>query len=65
MTKNVGLTDRVVRVLLGLLLLSFVYSGPETLWGWVGLIPLITGLFGTCPLYSALGWTTCENTRDG
>jgi Inner membrane protein YgaP-like, transmembrane domain len=58
MSKNVGAVDRVVRVLLGLGLLSLVFVGPKTLWGLVGLIPLATASMSFCPLYSVLGWST-------
>jgi len=51
--------DRVVRVILGLGLLSLVFVGPKTLWGLVGLIPLVTGLIGSCPLYTVFGFSTC------
>ncbi len=40
-------------------LLSLVFFGPKTLWGLVGLVPLVTGLIGSCPLYSLLGLRTC------
>jgi hypothetical protein len=56
---NVGTLDRVVRVLLGLGLLSLVFVGPQTPFGWIGVVPLATGLFATCPLYSILGLRTC------
>lgn len=52
--------DRVFRVALGLVLLSFVFVGPQTLWGLVGLIPLATGLLGSCPLYTLFGISTCR-----
>lgn len=51
--------DRTLRVLFGLALLSLVFFGPKTLWGLVGAVPLITGLAGTCPVYSLLGFSTC------
>lgn len=57
--KNAGTTDRVIRVVLGLLILSTVVMGPQTYWGLVGLIPLLTGLIGYCPLYQILGFSTC------
>lgn len=57
---NVGGVDRIVRIVLGLLLLSLVFFGPKTLWGWVGIVPLLTGLAGTCPLYTLLGINTCK-----
>ena len=57
--KNEGTIDRVLRVIFGAAVLSLVFVGPQTAWGWIGLIPLITGLVGTCPLYSVLGINTC------
>ena len=51
--------ERVVRVLAGLVLLALVFVGPKTPWGWLGLIPLATGLTGLCPLYTLLGISTC------
>lgn len=57
---NVGALDRVLRIVLGLVLISLVFVGPKTPWGWIGVVPLITGLFSTCPLYSLLGIRTCK-----
>jgi hypothetical protein len=51
--------ERAVRVLLGIGLLSLVFVGPKTLWGLIGIIPLATGLIGSCPLYTVLGMSTC------
>ena len=59
MKKNEGNLDRALRVIAGLVLLSLVFIGPQTLWGLVGIIPLVTGLVGVCPLYSILGIRTC------
>lgn len=59
MTRNEGTIDRVLRVALGLVLLSLVFVGPQTVWGWIGVVPLVTGLVGTCPVYSILGISTC------
>ncbi len=59
MKRNEGNLDRVLRVVLGLVLLSLVFVGPQTPWGWVGIIPLATGLVGFCPLYRILGLNTC------
>ena len=58
--KNEGTIDRGIRILLGLAIISFVFVGPQSLWGLVGLIPLITGLVGFCPLYKVLGFNTCK-----
>lgn len=59
MMTNEGKIDRTLRVVVGLVLLSLVFIGPESLWGLVGLVPLITGLVGFCPLYRVLGLNTC------
>jgi len=60
MNRNVGSTDRILRVVAGLILISLVFIGPKTVWGWVGLIPLITGLFRWCPAYTLVGVSTCK-----
>lgn len=57
--RNEGNLDRILRVVAGLVLISLVFVGPMTPWGWVGLVPLITGLVGSCPIYSILGMNTC------
>jgi len=57
--RNEGNLDRTLRVVLGLVLLSLVFIGPMTPWGWVGIVPLATGLIGSCPIYSILGLNTC------
>ena len=64
MLKNVGLTDRFLRIVVGLLLIAFAIpvGFPVTGWnwvGWIGVVPLLTGLFGTCPAYGLLGVNTC------
>lgn len=59
MKTNEGKIDRAVRIILGLGLISMVFVGPQTNWGLVGFVPLLTGLFGICPLYSILGFSTC------
>lgn len=59
MTANVGTIDRVLRLLVGLALLSLVFVGPQTLWGLLGLIPIATAAFRFCPLYRLLGLRTC------
>ncbi len=59
MTINEGKLDRAVRIVLGLALIAMVFIGPQTPWGWVGIVPLLTGLVGYCPLYSVFGINTC------
>lgn len=51
--------ERVARVLLGLALLGLAFFGPKTPWGYLGILPILTGAFGMCPLYSLLGISTC------
>jgi hypothetical protein len=57
--RNEHPIELVVRVALGLGLISIAFVGPQTPWGWLGVIPLATGLLGSCPLYSILGINTC------
>lgn len=59
MSRNEGTIDRVLRIILGLVLLSLLFVGPQTWWGLIGLVPLLTGLMGSCPVYSILGISTC------
>jgi len=51
--------DRILRVLLGIGLLSLYFAGPHTAWGLIGILPLVTGLLGSCPAYTLLGISTC------
>ena len=57
--KNVGGIDKILRIVIGLVLIALVFVGPQTLWGLIGLIPLLTGLFGFCPLYKIFGFNSC------
>ncbi len=59
MSRNVGTADRWVRVLLGVGLLSMTFVGPRSMWGVIGLIPLVTAGVSFCPLYSIFGWSSC------
>lgn len=59
MTANVGGIDRVLRIVAGLVLISLVFVGPKTVWGWIGVVPLLTALIGYCPAYSIFGLSTC------
>jgi hypothetical protein len=51
--------ERALRVLVGLALICLVFIGPKTPWGWIGIIPILTGASGLCPLYTLLGISTC------
>jgi hypothetical protein len=57
--KNMGTTDRIVRSIVGLVLISLVFVGPQTPWGWIGIIPLATAILSWCPAYSLIGMNTC------
>ncbi len=64
--KNVGGIDKVLRIIVGLGLISIVFIGPQTPWGWLGILPLVTGLFGFCPAYTLFGLNTCPiNKKQG
>ena len=58
MTLNMGSLDRGLRAVVGLVLIALVFVGPQTMWGWIGVIPLATALIGWCPAYSVLGLKT-------
>jgi hypothetical protein len=58
--RNLGTVDRVLRIVAGIALLSLVFIGPQTAWGWLGVIPLGTALMGWCPAYALLGVRTCK-----
>jgi len=60
MKKNVGNTERAIRIIIGLALISLVFIGPQTAWGWIGLVPIATGLLGWCPPYALFGINTCK-----
>ena len=57
--RNEGTVDRVLRIIVGAGVLSLVFVGPQTAWGWLGVVPLATGIIGNCPVYSLLGINTC------
>lgn len=59
MTKNVGGIDKILRIVVGLVLIALAATGTIGVWGYVGLVPLATGLMGWCALYPLLGMNTC------
>jgi O-antigen ligase len=61
MTKNIGNIERIIRIVGGLVLIALAATGTVGVWGWLGLVPLATGLVGWCPPYSLLGINTCKN----
>lgn len=64
MKKNIGQLDKIIRIILGLGLLSLTFLGPKSLFGLIGLIPLGTALLNTCPLYTVFGMSTCSVKLD-
>ena len=58
-TANEGLADRLIRIAVGLVVLSLAFVGPQTPWGYLGLLPLVTGIVGYCPIYRLAGINTC------
>lgn len=60
MTKNVHPTERVIRIVVGLALVSMAFVGPASPWFFLGVVPLATGLMGWCPPYAILGINTCN-----
>ncbi|WP_066152154.1 YgaP family membrane protein [Hydrogenophaga pseudoflava] len=60
MTKNVGGVDRTLRIVVGLALIAAAATGTIGLWGYIGVVPLLTGLMSWCPPYALLGFNTCS-----
>jgi len=61
-TKNIGNVERVIRALVGLALIALVFVGPKSMWGWIGVVPLLTAALGWCPPYAIFGISTCRKT---
>lgn len=59
MKTNEGTIDRALRILAGLVLIALAATGTVGVWGWIGVVPLATGLIGWCPAYTLLGINTC------
>ena len=59
MKSNVGGIDRILRIVLGLVLIALAATGTVGLWGWIGIVPLATGAIGWGPPYALFGWSTC------
>jgi hypothetical protein len=60
MKRNLGNIDRGLRIVIGLVLIALAVAGVIGWWGWIGLVPLLTGLFRFCPAYRLLGVSTCQ-----
>ena len=64
MKANVGGIDRGLRIFVGLILIALTQFGPQNPWGWVGVVPLLTGALSFCPAYTLLGLSTCPCKKD-
>lgn len=60
MKINTGCIDRALRVVIGFALITMAATGTVGMWGWIGVVPLLTGLIGFCPLYTIMGTNTCR-----
>lgn len=60
MKTNVGGIDRILRIVIGLVLIALTVTGTIGVWGWLGVVPLATGAIGWCPPYAIFGWNTCS-----
>ena len=60
MKTNVGGIDRILRIVIGLVLIALTVTGTIGIWGWLGVVPLATGAIGWCPPYAIFGWNTCS-----
>ncbi|MFT4792760.1 MAG: putative RND superfamily exporter protein [Paracoccaceae bacterium] len=58
--KNIGSTDHIARIVLGVVLIALALTGVFSPWGWIGLVPLVTAIVGVCPIYSIFGMRTCK-----
>lgn len=63
MNANVGGIDRILRIAVGVALILATLFGAIGMWGWIGVVPLATGLFGFCPAYLPFGLRTCKTKK--
>lgn len=63
MKINVGSVDRIARVVAGLGLVALAATGTVGVWGWIGVVPVLTGAFGVCPAYTLFGINTCKTSN--
>ena len=64
MKANVGGIDRILRIVVGIALIAAAATGAVGVWGYIGVVPLLTGLMGWCPPYAILGFNTCAMKKD-
>lgn len=61
MKRNVGGIDRILRIAVGIALIALAIIGSVGAWGYIGVVPLLTGVLGWCPPYALFGWSTCAH----
>ncbi|MEM6971206.1 MAG: DUF2892 domain-containing protein [Pseudomonadota bacterium] len=61
-TTNIGSTDRIARIVIGLILMALAAAGVLGVWAWIGIVPLVTAFVKFCPAYALLGVRTCSET---
>ncbi len=59
-TANVGSADRIIRIILGVVLIALTLTGTIGAWGWIGVVPLVTAFLKFCPAYAIFGLRTCK-----
>ena len=64
MEKNIGSMDKAIRIVVGLVLIALVFVGPQTPIGWIGVPVILIALFGWCPLYKVIGFSSCKKCQD-
>ncbi len=64
MEKNIGTVDKIIRILVGLVLIALVFVGPQTPWGWIGVPVILIALVGWCPLYKLIGFSSCKKCSE-
>ena len=64
MKANVGGIDRILRIVIGLALIALTLTGTIGVWGWIGVVPVLTAALGFCPLYTVLGFSSCPVSRN-
>lgn len=63
MKKNIGSLERIIRIIVGVAIISLAFVGPRSPWAYLGIIPLVTGLVGWCPPYALFGISTCKSCK--
>lgn len=63
MNKNIGIADKIIRLIVGFALLGIYFWGPQTAWGLIGIVPILTALVGYCPVYSPIKLSTFKKKQ--